>query len=226
MSASAVIPGTIIGEMFTELFASDLLTYPTYEALLGCFNMCFTNCEALSKVDAQRLKYLLKHGKLPFKDDNTKVLKGTPIYADYLLVNHHDFFNNKASSYFADSNVAERIIASERFSDSQKKELIYIIPENLLVVSQRLADIVIPILLKFGFETFKESIMKALLTNATNTANKVRLASEMIPKYRYGVTEISELLNILGGNYKEVAERTKHPIWDKSKYILFACGCS
>lgn len=210
--------------LFSELIGTNALNYEAYEFIVNSFDWQFTGSSCLEELEAKRLTLLLSHSQLPFSDENTAVLKKTPIYIDYLLYHYSVFYAKRGATYFINVKVAERVLSFAMFTNNQKKELISVIPESVLVNSQSLADIVIDVLLNFELTVLSESIMKTLFQNANNKGNRVRLATAMIKTYDYGDTPIIELLQMLGDKYQEIAERAKHPVLIKTEWNLSLVG--
>lgn len=220
ISASDIAEDKVCSSIFIELFTTEALSVSTFEKVLGSFQRIFTGCEALSSLDTKRLTILLIKGKLPFREENTKVLKQTAIYAEYLLHNPSKFYEAKEASYFTTEEVALKIISSERFSSFQKNELIQIIPDSLLRNSQNIADIALSILIHFDIQAVNEDTLRCLFKNASQKEYRIKCLALMIQKYSYDDSQIIELLNMIGGKYEEIAGRTKHPIlkstdWNK-----------
>lgn len=225
MSASGIYTKNSDSTIFTQLFSTDALNIDTFKKVVGAFNRVFTNCKALTTLDAQRLMILLDKGKLPFNDGNTEVLKQTNIYADYLLLHHTDFYAVKASSYFTTVDVAEKIMASNLFTKSQKNDLIPIIPNDILKDSQMLANNVLDVLVDFDLKVLNEVTLRSLWENASQISLRVRVLTQMIKDFNYNGDQIIELLNTLDEKYKDIAERTKHPVLKDTEWNNTLASC-
>lgn len=211
-SSTSVLPVEIISPMFTEMFSTENLSVNAYRKLIAVFNRVFVNCDALANLESQRLSILLNAGKLPFKDNNTRILKQTEIFADYLLYHYSDFYAVKDSSFFINVDVAEKILLSDLFTPSQKNDLIPLIPNNILLESQSLSDETLGILVNFDIRVLDEDTLVGLLNNASKKNYQVRCISLMIKCFDYDENKIITMLNILSGKYKDISERTKHPV--------------
>lgn len=225
MSTSGIYTKNSDSTIFTQLFSTDALNIDTFKKVVGAFNRVFTNCKALTTLDAQRLMILLDKGKLPFNDGNTEVLKQTSIYADYLLLHHTDFYAVKASSYFTTVDVAEKIMASDLFTKSQKNYLIPIIPNDILKGSQMLANNVLDVLVDFDLKVLNEGTLRSLWENASQISLRVRVLTQMIKDFNYNGDQIIELLNALDDKYKDIAERTKHPVLKDTEWNNTLVSC-
>lgn len=192
--------------LFRDLLGTNLLGIKAYKSIIDSFDKQFDGDEYLKNLEAERLKVLLSHSKLPFSDKNTALLKETDAYADYLLFHHLAFFENKQSSYFTKAEVAEKVLNSNKFTLEQKRELVSVIPENILLDSPMLANIVLDILSKSDMSTLKENTIIELLQRADNKGKRVRLVASMIDSFDYDFSKIEELLQILGGKYQEITK--------------------
>lgn len=192
--------------LFRDLLGTNLLEIKAYKSIIGSFDKQFDGDERLKNLEIERLKVLLSHSKLPFSDKNTVLLKETDAYADYLLFHHLAFFENKQSSYFTKAEVAEKVLSSNKFTLEQKRELVSVIPENILLDSPMLANIVLDILSKSDMSTLKENTIIELLQRADNKGKRVRFVASMIDFFDYDFLKIEELLQILGGKYQEITK--------------------
>lgn len=192
--------------LFRDLLGTNLLGIKAYKSIIDSFDKQFDGDEYLKNLEAERLKVLLSHSKLPFSDKNTALLKETDAYADYLLFHHLAFFENKQSSYFTKAEVAEKVLNSNKFTLEQKRELVSVIPENILLDSPMLANIVLDILSKSDMSTLKENTIIELLQRADNKGKRVRFVASMIDSFDYDFSKIEELLQILGGKYQEITK--------------------
>lgn len=192
--------------LFRDLLGTNLLEIKAYKSIIGSFDKQFDGDERLKNLEIERLKVLLSHSKLPFSDKNTALLKETDAYADYLLFHYLAFFENKQSSYFTKAEVAEKVLSSNKFTLEQKRELVSVIPENILLDSPMLANIVLDILSKSDMSTLKENTIIELLQRADNKGKRVRFVASMIDSFDYDFSKIEELLQILGGKYQEITK--------------------
>ncbi|MFR3025853.1 MAG: hypothetical protein ACLTNA_15045 [Bacteroides thetaiotaomicron] len=212
--------------IFAILFGCNKLSFEAYALILNSFSLAsFNGNDALTKLESKRLNLLLEKGKLPFNNSNTAIIKKTSIYIDYLLYYSNYFFENREASYFINIDVAQHILSSNKFTNNQKKELIILIPENIMLSSQPLADIIIEILIATDYSVLNRNILKELIKNAQNIKKKVRLATIMIANLEHDENAIVDILNLLKGKYQVIAERTKRPViddteWNKSLAVI------
>lgn len=192
--------------LFMDLLGTNSLEIKAYKSIINSFEKQFDGDGCLRNLETERLKLLLFHSKLPFSDKNIVLLGETDIYADYLLFHHIAFFEKKQSSYFTKPEVAEKVLSSNKFTLEQKRELVSIIPENILLDSPMLANIVIDILSNSDMSTLKENTIIELLQRADNKAKRVRLVTSMIDSFDYDFSKVEELLRILGGKYQEITK--------------------
>ena len=155
-------------------------------------------------------------GKIVFSKANTNILMGTDIYSKYLIHYSNEFINTLDASYLLNAEIVHTLLNSNRFTIQEKRQIIDVTDENILV-SSSLADKVIELLLDSNNISIKESILTGLLQHSTILRNKVLLVTKMLNVNQYSVEEISSLLVSLGGKYVEVAERKKRPLIDKNE---------
>lgn len=63
--------------LFRDLLGTNLLGIKAYKSIIDSFDKQFDGDEYLKNLEAERLKVLLSHSKLPFSDKNTALLKET-----------------------------------------------------------------------------------------------------------------------------------------------------
>lgn len=215
--ASVLAEKELVGEddkidFIISILGCNRLSLESYKSITNSTDFFFDGEKELESLDKQRLSLLLQSGKLLFKEKNTTVLKNTDIYIEYLLYHSESFFKEKSPSLFTSLYVAEHIIASYKFSDQQKMELIPLIPTDFLTNSQKLADLVIEVLVKTNYSVLADDVLKSLIRSSTNHKNKVVLVTKMIESSEYNDTEIAALIALLGNKYQEIAERHKQPV--------------
>lgn len=205
-------------DLATYLLITNSLHIKVFNSIVKSFaNIQFTDNYKLSELDKERLLILLQHDMLPFCEQNTDIIKETGIYADYLIKYHEQFFEHVTSSYITSSEVAERLLTSSKFNYEQKKKLITIIPEDMLIATTELANQVLKIIINTDFKDYDEDLILRLLKKATNITDKTDMISLLILEYKYEDEKIVQLLSLLGGKFTEIAERSKHPVLEKTK---------
>ena len=202
--------------LFEGLLCSDVLNIEAFRSICLAFDLQFDNKKSLGNVERERLMILLENGKIVFSKENTNILMGTDIYSKYLINYSHEFINTLDASYQLNAEIVLTLLNSNRFTIQEKRQIIDVTDENILV-SSSLADKVTELLLNSNNISIKESILTGLLQHSTILRNKILLVTKMLNVNQYSVEEISSLLVSLGGKYVEVAERKKHPLIDKNE---------
>lgn len=202
--------------LFEGLLCSDVLNIEAFRSICLAFDLQFDNKKSLGNVERERLMILLEDGKIVFSKENTNILMGTDIYSKYLIHYSHEFINTLDASYQLNAEIVLTLLNSKRFTIQEKRQIIDVTDENILV-SSSLADKVTELLLNSNNISIKESILTGLLQHSTILRNKILLVTKMLNVNQYSVEEISSLLVSLGGKYVEVAERKKHPLIDKNE---------
>ena len=202
--------------LFEGLLCSDVLSIEAFRSICLAFDLQFDNKKSLGNVERERLMILLENGKIVFSKENTNILMGTDIYSKYLIHYSHEFINTLDASYQLNAEIVLTLLNSNRFTIQEKRQIIDVTDENILV-SSSLADKVTELLLNSNNISIKESILTGLLQHSTILRNKILLVTKMLNANQYSVEEISSLLVSLGGKYVEVAERKKHPLIDKNE---------
>ena len=202
--------------LFEGLLCSNVLNIESFRSICLAFDLQFDNKKSLGNVERERLMILLEDGKIVFSKANTNILMGTDIYSKYLIHYSNEFINTLDASYLLNAEIVHTLLNSNRFTIQEKRQIIDVTDENILV-SSSLADKVIELLLDSNNISIKESILTGLLQHSTILRNKVLLVTKMLNVNQYSVEEISSLLVSLGGKYVEVAERKKRPLIDKNE---------
>ena len=199
--------------LFESIVICPQIPNSTLYQLLKAFTDNVLNGLDVTNLSANRLSLLLD--KFPFTDDNTKILKNTPIFANYLIANPADMLSHISSELFKTPSISEKVLNSNEFSRSEKEVILRAIPESHLYSSTTIANDAIEIIdnnpsIKLEEDTFVEIIKKSTLGD-----KRLKLVIRIIENIS-DVDRIEELLTLLGGVYTEIAERKKRPRLDKS----------
>ena len=206
------------------LLGTTKLTIGTYSSIIKSFEIEFEGYDGLRRLDRDRLLLLLSHNMLPFCEENTDLLKEMDIYADYLIKYHKQLLENLSASYISDCEVAYKILSSEVFTYEQKKRIISITPKDILIELDKLANQVLDIIINTDFKNIEEETIIEVLENASNESYRVYIISLLILEYDYDDNKIAELLSLLGGKYIDIAERSKHPVLEETKWNIKLAG--
>jgi hypothetical protein len=202
--------------LFEGLLCSNVLNIDAFRSICLAFDLQFDNKKSLGNVERERLMILLEDGKIVFSKENTNILMGTDIYSKYLIHYSHEFINTLDASYQLNAEIVLTLLNSNRFTIQEKRQIIDVTDENILV-SSSIAEKVTELLLDSNNISIKESKLTGLLQHSTILRNKILLVTKMLNVNQYSVEEISSLLVSLGGKYVEVAERKKRPLIDKNE---------
>lgn len=199
--------------LFESIVICPQISDSTLYQLLKAFTDNVLNGLDVTNLSANRLNLLLD--KFPFTDDNTKILKNTPIFANYLIANPDDMLSHISSGLFSTPSISERVLIANKFSRSEKEVILRAIPESHLYSSTIIANDAIEIIdnnpsIKLEEDTFVEIIKKSTLRD-----KRLKLVIRIIENIS-DVDKIEELLTLLGGVYAEIAERKSRPKLDKS----------
>lgn len=206
------------------LLGTTKLTISTYSSIIKSFEIEFEGYDGLRGLDRDRLLLLLSHNMLPFCEENTDLLKGMDIYADYLIKYHKQLLENLSVSYISNCEVAYKLLSSEEFTYEQKKRIITITPKDILIELDKLANQVLDIIINTDLKNIEEETIIEVLENASNESYRVYIISLLILEYDYNDNKIAELLSLLGGKYIDIAERSKHPVLEKTKWNIKLAG--
>lgn len=164
----------------------------------------------VSDLDYERLKLLLENDKFPFTDENTKVLKETDIFGAYLIAHHTEMLDNISPDFFEESSVSCEVLTSEKFSLSQKEEILKAIPSSHLYSSEAIANAAIEVIINQPTPEIDKDVLVEIVKKSTLKEMRLRLVAKMVQSTS-DKEVIVELLNLLGGIYGEIAAREKHP---------------
>ena len=164
----------------------------------------------VSDLDHERLKLLLENGKFPFTDENTKVLKETDIFGAYLIAHHTEMLDNISPDFFEDSSVSCEVLTSEKFSLSQKEEILKAIPSSHLYSSEAIANAAIEVIINQTTPEIDKDVLVEIVKKSTLKEMRLRLVTKMVQSTS-DKEVIAELLKLLGGIYSEIAARETRP---------------
>ena len=151
---------------------------------------------------------------------NTIRLMETDIYADYLIKYNKQLLENLSASYISDSSVAYKLLSSEVFTYEEKKRIITITSKDILVDSANLANRVLDIIINTNLKDIEAETIIKLIKDTPNESYKVYIISLLILEYDYDDSKIAELLSLLGDKYTDIAERSKRPVLEKTKWNI------
>ena len=202
--------------LFEGLLCSNVLNIESFRSICLAFDLQFDNNKSLGSVERERLEILLENEKIAFTKANTSILMNSDIYSEYLIHYSQEFIDTLDASYQLDENTVFTLINSNRFTTQEKRRIIDVTNEDILL-SSSLADKVIELLLDSNDISLDEHILIGLLESSSIHRNKLLLVCQMLKENQYSMEDISSLLATLGGKYVEIAERRKHPVIDNNE---------
>lgn len=164
----------------------------------------------VSDLDHERLKLLLENGKFPFTDENTEALQETDIFGAYLIAHHTEMLDNISPDFFEDSSVSCEVLTSEKFSLSQKEEILKAIPSSHLYSSEAIANVAIEVIINQTTPEIDKDVLVEIVKKSTLKEMRLRLVTKMVQSTS-DKEVIAELLNLIGGIYSEIAARETRP---------------
>jgi hypothetical protein len=198
-------------QAFFESFAicPDIST-TALSKLLKAFSANHLDGIDVSDLDSERLKLLLENGKFSFTDENTKALQETDVFGAYLIANYTAMLDNISPDFFAKSSVSREVLTSEKFSLSQKEDILKAIPSSHLYSSEAIANEAIKVIINQTTQEIDKDVLVEIVKKSTLKNMRLCLVTKMIISTSDN-EEIADLLNLLGGIYSEIAKREKHP---------------
>ena len=198
-------------QAFFESFAicPDIST-TALSKLLKAFSANHLDGIDVSDLDHERLKLLLEDGKFPFTDENTKALQETDVFGAYLIANYTAMLDNISPDFFAKSSVSREVLTSEKFSLSEKEDILKAIPSSHLCSSEAIANEAIKVIINQTTQEIDKDVLVEIVKKSTLKNMRLCLVTKMIISTSDN-EEIADLLNLLGGIYSEIAKREKHP---------------
>lgn len=200
------------------LLVSNRLAFSAYSSIIKSFNGEFKGYDGIKNLEQNRLDLLLSHNMLPFCDENTDLLKGMGIYADYLIKYHKQLLENISTSYISDSKVAYKLLSSNVFTYEEKKKIISNTSIDIFTETDRIANLALEVIKNTDIKNIDKDTIIRVVGNSSIEAYKVYIISLLILEYNYDESKIIELLNLLGGKYTDIAERTKRPVLEKTDW--------
>lgn len=210
----------IYSSLGTYLLGTTKLTIGTYSSIIRSFRTEFKGYNGLRKLDRDRLLLLLSHNMLPFNEENTNVLKETGMYADYLIKYHKQLLENLSVSYISNSDVVYKLLSSNVFTYEEKKRIVTITPKDLLVRSDRVANIVLNVILNTDLKDTDEETIIKIVGSASDESSQVYIILLLINEYNYDDSKIIELLRLLGDKYAGIADKSKRPALEKTRWNI------
>lgn len=200
--------------LFELLLGTDLLSVEAFKSISKAFDNEFDEYEALGSINIERLRILLLDNKIAFSEANISIMQNTGIYANYLMHFSNEFINNLGYEYNLDAQTAQTLLQSNVFESQDKCKIIEIIDNKVIESSALLSEKIIEIVLKENYTSISVDKVPVLLKTAQDEERKVNFVVQRLSeKTSKDTPAIFFLLTLLGGDYKEVAERKKRPVF-------------
>lgn len=200
--------------LFELLLGTDLLSVEAFKSISKAFDNEFDEYEALGSINIERLRILLQDNKIAFSEANISIMQNTGIYANYLMHFSNEFINNLGYEYNLDAQTAQTLLQSNVFESQDKCKIIEIIDNKVIESSALLSEKIIEIVLKENYTSISVDKVPVLLKTAQDEERKVNFVVQRLSeKTSKDIPAIFFLLTLLGGDYKEVAERKKRPVF-------------
>lgn len=200
--------------LFEMLLGTDLLSVESFKSICNAFDNEFDEYEALGSINIERLRILLQDNKIAFSEANISIMQNTGIYANYLMHFSNEFINNLGYEYNLDAQTAQTLLQSNVFESQDKCKIIEIIDNKVIESSALLSEKIIEIVLKENYTSISVDKVPVLLKTAQDEERKVNFVVQRLSeKTSKDTPAIFFLLTLLGGDYKEVAERKKRPVF-------------
>ena len=203
-------------DLFKQLLGTNRISIETFKSISKAFDNVFDGYKELNAMNSERLMILLNENKIAFSKANTEIMHNTDIYAEYLIHYSKEFITNLKSEFKLNSEVALTLMRSNVFTASEKCKIIEIIEDKIISESSQLAEVIIDNVLATNNATIAQEKVVALLKSAHDEKRKVNLVLLLLSDKKPTDEKIGFfillLLESLGGIYKEIAERQKHPV--------------
>ena len=210
--------------LFKQLLGTKQISEDAYRSVSKAFDNEFDGNKSISTLDKERLTILLQSNKIAFSEANIGIMQKTSAYADYLMYYAKDFIANLEYEYNIDTEVALTLMKSNVFTASDKCKISEIIDDKVISESSQLAEVIIDNVLATNNATIAPEKAVVLLKKAQDERLKVNLALLLLSGKKPTDDKLGFfillLLESLGGIYKEIAERQKHPVLSRSDWNI------
>lgn len=210
--------------LFKQLLGTKQINVDAYRSVSKAFDNEFDGNKSISTLGKERLTILLQDNKIAFSEANIGIMQNSNIYAEYLIHYSTEFIDNISLEYNLNSDTALQLLQSDSFSLEDKCKIIKIIDDDVISASERLAEIIIDIILTTKNTSIIQEKSAVILKTAKDEKRKVYFVALLLSTKSANEkdTELFAflLLTSLGGKYAEIAERKKHPILRKEDWNI------
>ena len=207
------IPQTFSEEISRELFlyfiGTNILAYSTFIKLRKMFAHQFVDVD-LSDLEHVRMSHLVDNKIIAFNEYNYKqICVHFENLTESFIVNNKGDFLREAKLYEISSELAEKLLVNQSFSDTEKLQVISLIPSEAKV-STRTANIICKLFVSESFKDIGESLLLKYMQQADDIELKVRLFMLYSNANEVNDDFIKKGLNSLGGEYVKIAAQEGH----------------
>ena len=207
------IPQTFSEEISRKLFqhfiGTNILAYSTFIKLRKMFAHQFVDVD-LSDLEHVRMSHLVDNKIIAFNEYNYKqICVHFENLTESFIVNNKGDFLREAKLYEISSELAEKLLVNQSFSDTEKLQVISLIPSEAKV-STRTANIICKLFVSESFKDIGESLLLKYMQQADDIELKVRLFMLYSNANEVNDDFIKKGLNSLGGEYVKIAAQEGH----------------
>ena len=198
-------------ELYENLFGYNMLSIENYGKLLQSFDGVFPKVDLLANLSCDRLRVLIRQGRVPFNQESLSIINNTVALTDYILFYQKDFLQHIDWEYNFGIDNVQIILSEEQFSLDDKYNIIGVIPASIIEGSKDVADIAINVLCKKQKNNLSNEALVGLIKISTDTNKKIELIT-IIARDGGDQAIIRQLLDALGRPYTEVGDKSKRPL--------------
>ena len=199
-------------ELYENLFGYNMLSIENYGKLLQSFDGVFPKVDLLANLSCDRLRVLIRQGRVPFNQESLSIINNTAALTDYILFYQKDFLQHIDWEYNFGIDNVQIILNEEQFSLDDKYNIIGVIPASIIEGSKDVADIAINVLCKKQKNNLSNEALVGLIKISTDANKKIELITIIARDGGRDQVIIRQLLDALGSPYTEVGDKSKRPL--------------
>ena len=199
-------------ELYENLFGYNMLSIENYGKLLQSFDGVFPKVDLLVNLSCDRLRVLIRQGRVLFNQESLSIINNTDALTDYILFYQKDFLQHLDWEYNFGIDNVQIILREEQFSLDDKYNIIGIIPSSIMEGSKDVADVAIDVLCKKQKNNLSNEALVGLIKTSTDTNRKIELINIIARDGGCDQLIIRQLLDALGSPYTEVGDTSKRPL--------------
>lgn len=199
-------------ELYENLFGYNMLSIENYGKLLQSFDRVFPKVDLLANLSCDRLRVLIRQGRVPFNQESLSIINNTAALTDYILFYQKDFLQHIDWEYNFGIDNVQILLREEQFSLDDKYNIIGVIPASIIEGSKDVADVAINVLCKKQKNNLSNEALVGLIKTSTDTNRKIELITIIARDGGRDQVIIRQLLDALGSPYTEVGDTSKRPL--------------